>query len=256
MLALSSSQPLRPPRTWTNLPARSTAMMSLAINLPRSCKRRGGNRAARGRNMPLVRRKSARVRARRSDSRKSELSRETRLSGQRGQRQTSRMKPRWSSRLVNPQRKKSNEEAGGEGGSRPHVVARIQLHPSRLGSVGSVACLARLGEGRPRGPWRLVPKDWAATNRRSNSGPQQHRYSITDAQAVLLRFSHLGMAAMSVIAVARSREYVRMLAMAPDPLDAYGRVMLAKTCCSASCSCWPLPTDTGSCVSLMEWAGR
>ena len=117
------------------------------------CKRRGGNRAARGRNMPLLRpteKRSARVRARRSGSRKAKPGRKTRLSGQRGQRQPSRMRPGWSSRLVNLQRKKSNEEAGGEGGSRPHVAARIQLHPSRLGSVGSVACLARLGEGRPR----------------------------------------------------------------------------------------------------------
>src|SRR3954451_19581474 len=172
MLALSPSQTLRPPRTWTNLPARepparSTAMMSLAINRSRSCERRGGNRAARGRNMPLLRpteKRSARVRARRSGSRKAKSGRETRLSEQRGQRQPSRMRPRWSSRLVNLQRKKSNEEAGGEGGSRPHVAARIQLHPSRLGSVGSVACLARLGEGRPRreGPWRLVRKDLAA----------------------------------------------------------------------------------------------
>src|SRR3954469_18517414 len=55
MLALSPSQTLRPPRTWTNLPARepparSTAMMSLAINRSRSCKRRGGSSSARAKH--------------------------------------------------------------------------------------------------------------------------------------------------------------------------------------------------------------
>jgi copper resistance protein D len=57
---------------------------------------------------------------------------------------------------------------------------------------------------------------------------QQHRYSITDAQAVLLRFSHLGMAAVALIAVTGAVNTWRMLGMAPDPLDAYGRVLLAK----------------------------
>ena len=57
---------------------------------------------------------------------------------------------------------------------------------------------------------------------------QQHRYSITDVQAVLLRFSHLGMAAVAFIAVTGAVNTWRMLGLAPDPLDAYGRVLLAK----------------------------
>ena len=57
---------------------------------------------------------------------------------------------------------------------------------------------------------------------------QQHRYSITEAQVVLLRFSHLGLAAVSLIAVTGIVNTWRMLAMAPDPMDAYGRVLLAK----------------------------
>src|SRR3954464_699452 len=57
---------------------------------------------------------------------------------------------------------------------------------------------------------------------------QQHRCSITEAQVVLLRFSHLGLAAVSLIAVTGVVNTWRMLAMVPDPLDAYGRVLLAK----------------------------
>src|SRR4051795_8056683 len=57
---------------------------------------------------------------------------------------------------------------------------------------------------------------------------QQHRYSITEAHVVLLRFSHLGLAAVSLIAVTGVVNTWRMLAMAPDPIDAYGRVLLAK----------------------------
>ena len=57
---------------------------------------------------------------------------------------------------------------------------------------------------------------------------QQHRYSITDARSVLLRFSHLGMAAVALIAVTGAVNTWRMLGMASDPMDAYGRVLLAK----------------------------
>ena len=68
----------------------------------------------------------------------------------------------------------------------------------------------------------LVPLGWLVR------AAQPHRYSTTDAQVVLLRFSHLGMLAVSVIAVTEAVNTWRMLGMAPDPLDAYGRVLLAK----------------------------
>src|SRR3954452_7896655 len=57
---------------------------------------------------------------------------------------------------------------------------------------------------------------------------QQHRCSSTEAQGVLLRFSHLGLAAVSLITVTGVVNTWRMLAMAPDPMDAYGRVLLTK----------------------------
>ena len=47
-------------------------------------------------------------------------------------------------------------------------------------------------------------------------------------EVVLLRFSHLGMAAVALIAVTGAVNTWRMLGMAPDPMDAYGRVLLAK----------------------------
>ena len=56
---------------------------------------------------------------------------------------------------------------------------------------------------------------------------QQHRYSITDARSVLLRFSHLGMAAVGLIVYGVANTW-RMLGMAPDPTDAYARVLLIK----------------------------
>ena len=47
-------------------------------------------------------------------------------------------------------------------------------------------------------------------------------------EVVLLRFSHLGMAAVALIAVTGAVNTWRMLGMASDPMDAYGRVLLAK----------------------------
>jgi len=57
---------------------------------------------------------------------------------------------------------------------------------------------------------------------------QQQHHSLADAQGVLLRFSHLGMAAVGLITVTGVANTWRMLAMAPDPLGVYGRVLLAK----------------------------
>jgi putative copper resistance protein D len=57
---------------------------------------------------------------------------------------------------------------------------------------------------------------------------QQHRYRITDAQVVLLRFSHLGLVTVGLIALTGAVNTWRMLAMASDPTDAYGRVLLTK----------------------------
>jgi len=143
-------------------------MMSLALNLSRTPERHGGDRAARGRAMPPIgprERRSEGISARRSGSRKPRSSRKTRLPGQGGQRRTSRTS-RGSSRLVNPQRKEPNEEAGGEGGSRPPVAAPLQLHPSRLGSVGNVACLAHPGEERSPSGFRGLGSGCLAHPRR------------------------------------------------------------------------------------------
>src|SRR4051812_21400580 len=57
---------------------------------------------------------------------------------------------------------------------------------------------------------------------------QRHRYSTTDAQIVLSRFSHLGVAVVGTIAVTGAANTWRMLGTAPDPTSVYGGVLLAK----------------------------
>jgi putative copper resistance protein D len=57
---------------------------------------------------------------------------------------------------------------------------------------------------------------------------QQNRYSSTDAQVVLLRFSHLGTAAVGIVAVTGAENTWRMLGTVPDPMSAYGSVLIAK----------------------------
>jgi putative copper resistance protein D len=94
-------------------------------------------------------------------------------------------------------------------------------HAAAWGLVGSITMVAHVVSASA---WMggLVPLG------RFVRAAQQGRYSITDAQVVLVRFSRLGIAAVGLIAVTGAVNTWRMLGMAPDPMDAYGRVLLAK----------------------------
>src|SRR4051794_1044024 len=94
-------------------------------------------------------------------------------------------------------------------------------HPAAWGLAGSITMVVHVVSASA---WigGLVPLG------RFGRAAQQHHYSITDAQSVLLRFSHLGMAAVALIVVTGAVNTWRMLAMASDPTDAYGRVLLTK----------------------------
>src|SRR5215210_7134634 len=113
----------------------------------------------------------------------------------------------------------------------PALIAALSLmllacegwsgHAAAWGPAGSITMVAHVVSASA---WigGLVPLG------RFVRAAQQHRYSITDAQIVLLRFSHLGMAAVGLIAVTGAVNTLRMLGTAPDPTSAYGRVLLVK----------------------------
>src|SRR3954470_10876598 len=107
----------------------------------------------------------------------------------------------------------------------PALIAALSLillacegwsgHPAAWGLAGSITMVAHV-VGASAWIGGLVPLG------RFVRTAQQHRYSVMDAQSVLLRFSHLSMAAVSLIAVTGAVNTWRMLAMARDPMDAYG----------------------------------
>ena len=94
-------------------------------------------------------------------------------------------------------------------------------HPAAWGLAGSITMVVHVVSASA---WigGLVPLG------RFVRATQQHRYRITDAQVVLLRFSHLGLVIVGLIALTGAVNTWRMLAMASDPTDAYGRVLLTK----------------------------
>src|SRR3954462_1233651 len=94
-------------------------------------------------------------------------------------------------------------------------------HPAAWGLAGSITMVVHVVSASA---WigGLVPLG------RFVRATQQHRYRITDAQVVLLRFSHLGLVTVGLIALTGAVNTWRMLAMASDPTDAYGRVLLTK----------------------------
>jgi copper resistance protein D len=94
-------------------------------------------------------------------------------------------------------------------------------HAAAWGTVGSLTMATHLvGAGAWIGG--LVPLG------RFVNAAQRHHYSITDTQVVLLRFSHLGMAAVGIIAVTGAANTLWILKTVPDPTSAYGRVLLIK----------------------------
>src|SRR5829696_4480015 len=104
----------------------------------------------------------------------------------------------------------------------PGLIAALSLillacegwsgHPAAWGLAGSITMVAHVVSASA---WigGLVPLG------RFVRAAQQHRYSITDAQIVLLRFSHLGMAAVGLLMVTGAANTWRMLGMVPDPTD-------------------------------------